>query len=158
MPLPLEITAPDGMATGRLIPPLANGERRLGVRVPAFIVSPLVPPMSGGKVNVSKTIYGHTTIPATILRTFCSPRPPSLGPRTDGAADLRDLLTLDTPRPESDFDTLLGELDRVISRQVPALNGTVLAAPLRWPKAAKLEDDFRGLAAFAGSVTGVGSR
>src|SRR5215510_5992689 len=57
MPLPLEITAPDGMATGRLIPPLANGERRLGVRVPAFIVSPLVPPMSGGKVNVSKTIY-----------------------------------------------------------------------------------------------------
>lgn len=160
MPLPYEVTstAADGTVTTRSIPPLSNGERRLGPRVPTFVISPFVAPMTNGKVNVSKTIYDHTTIPATILRCFCSPHPPSMGPRADGAADLRDLLTLDTARPRSDFDQLVRELDTVANGPVVSLNGNVPAAPLRKPKGADLEDDFHGLIAFASSITGVGHR
>jgi hypothetical protein len=154
VPLPFEIPSPDGST--RPIPALSNGERRLGVRVPTFVVSPYIAPMPGGQVNVSKTIYDHTTIPATILRTFCAPRPPSLGPRTDGAADLRELLTLDMARPKSDFATLAGELQQIASRPVAAINGVMPAAPLRKPAPSELEDDFHGLVAFASSITGVG--
>ena len=157
MPLPYEIeyeTA--GTVTRVPIPALANGERRLGVRVPTFVVSPYVEPMKQGKVNVSKTVFDHTSIPATILRTFCYPYIPSLGARTNYAADLRELLTLDTAR--SDFDDLLVEMQQILSRPAPVLNGTIPAGPLRKPAVADLEDDFKGLVAFASSITGTGPR
>jgi phospholipase C len=157
MPLPYEIeyeTA--GTVTRVPNPPLANGERRLGVRVPTFAVSPFIEPMKQGKVNVSKTIYDHTSIPATILRTFCYPFTPSLGARTNYAADLRELLSLDTARPRSDFDGLQAEMQQILSRPAPVLNGTIPAAPLRKPAVGDLEDDFKGLVAFASSITGVG--
>lgn len=160
VPLPKQIehTAPDGTVSRRDIPALSNGESRLGVRVPTFVISPFISAMADGKVNVSKTVYDHTSIPATILRTFCSPRPPSLGPRTDGAADLRELLTLDTARPRSEFDRLVRELDRIANRPAVALSGGMAPARLRKPAPGHLEDDFHGLIAFASSITGVGPR
>ena len=100
---------------------------------PTFVVSPFIEPMKQEKVNNSKTIYDHTSIAATILRTFCYPHIPSLGARTNYAADVRELLTLDSPRPASDFDGLLAELQEYLSRPAPVLNGTIPAAPLRMP-------------------------
>lgn len=158
LPFEVETTAADGTVTRRPIPPLANGERRLGVRVPAFVISPFVAPMKDGKVNVTHTIYDHTTIPATILRRFCAPRPPFLGARMAGAADLRDLLTLDTARPRSEFNELAQELQQVANRPAAAPSSTMPAAPLRRPAPSEMEDDFHGLIAFSSSVTGMGAR
>lgn len=149
-------TAPDGTATWRDIPPLVTGERRLGVRVPAFVISPLIPSMPGGTVNVAHTIYDHTTIPATILRRFCGPVWPVLSARMAGMRDLRDVLTLDEPRPRSDFDALALEMGTIASRPPVQVNGEIPAAPLRAPAPDGLEDDFRGLIAYASSVTGLG--
>lgn len=160
VPLPFEIEshAADGTTSRRPIAPLATGERRLGVRVPAFAISPLIEPMTNGKVNVSHTVYDHTSIPATILRTFCSPRVPSMGARTDDAADLRDLITREEPRPSSDFERLAQELREMSGRHVQPLNGEIPAAPLRMPVEGQLEEDWHGLVAFASSITGVGPR
>lgn len=160
VPLPLEIEtqAEDGTVSRRLIPALATGERRLGVRVPAFAISPLIAPMTDGKVNVTHTVFDHTSIPATILRTFCAPHPPSMGARADEAADLRHLLTLDTPRPRSDFDKLANELRELAGRHVQPLTGRIPPAPLRKPKPEDLEEDWHGLVAYASSITGVGQR
>lgn len=157
VPLPYQIseTTPDGTTT-RDIPPLANGERRLGVRVPTFVISPFIPSMPDGKVNVAKAIYDHTTIPATILRRFCAPFPPKLGARMAGMPDLRDVLTLDAPRPRSDFDTLAAEMAAIANRAAAPVNGEVPPAPLRAPAPDRMEDDFHGLIAYASSVTGMG--
>jgi phospholipase C len=70
-----------------------QGSGRLGPRVPAFVVSPWTPARS-----VLKDTFEHASIPATILRRFCSPHPPSMGHRVDTAADLRGALSLATPR------------------------------------------------------------
>ena len=85
---------------------------RYGVRVPALVVSPWVPPRT-----VSHTLYDHTTIIKTILRRFCpgeltarSPagalvhwlepgHPHYMGARVAAAADLGELLSLAEPRP-----------------------------------------------------------
>jgi phospholipase C len=160
VPLPYQIThtAADGTTTTRDIPPLANGERRLGVRVPTFVISPFIPSMPDGKVNVANAIYDHTTIPATILRRFCGPIPPNLGARMAGMPDLRDVLTLDVPRPSSDFSTLAAEMTAIANRPPAPMNGQVPPAPLRAPAPDRLEDDFHGLIAYASSVTGVGPR
>lgn len=157
VPLPSEVVYGEGETASHVpIPALSTGERRLGVRVPAFVISPFTPAMNQGTVNVSRTIYDHTSIPATILRRFCHPFVPSLGARTNYAADLRDVLTLDAPRPASDFTGLLSELQQIINRPVPTLQGTIPAAPLRKPAVSELEDDFKGLVAFASSITGIG--
>jgi phospholipase C len=149
-------TAADGTTTTRNIPPLATGERCLGVRVPAFVISPYIPSMPGGKVNVAKAIYDHTTIPATILRRFCGPFPPNFGARMAEMPDLRDVLTLNAPRPRSDFDTLAAEMAAIAGRASVRVNGQVPPAPLRAPAPDRMEDDFHGLIAYASSVTGMG--
>lgn len=155
-PYEAETTSADGTVSRRPIPPLSGGEPRLGVRVPAFVISPLVAPMVDGKVNVSHAVYDHTTIPATILRRFCGPRPPILSPRMAGASDLRGLLTLETARPRADFSQLAGEMQQIANRPAAASIGTNAAAPLRKP-ALNDEDDFHGLIAFSSSVTGTGA-
>lgn len=66
---------------------------KLGPRVPAFVVSPYTP--AG---LVLKDVFDHGTIAATVLRRFCSPDPPYMGPRFAAALDLRDALPLDSPR------------------------------------------------------------
>jgi phospholipase C len=68
--------------------------RRLGVRVPALVVSPWV---RGGAV--AKQQYDHTTIIKTILKRFWgNDALPSMGRRVAAAADLWPLLTLREPR------------------------------------------------------------
>ena len=59
-------------------------------------MSAWVPPGS-----VTNGTYDHTSLLATILRRFCKAADgsvPSMGKRTDAAADLGSLLTLTAPR------------------------------------------------------------
>jgi len=63
-----------------------------GVRVPAVVVSPWIPAQT-----VSKTLYDHSSIPATLEKIV------GMDPLTDRdkqAYNLTDLLTLETPRPD----------------------------------------------------------
>ncbi len=64
----------------------------LGIRVPALVVSPLIP--AG---TVSSTVFDHSSVPATLERLFGFP---ALTARDAAAADLRGLLTLTTPRTD----------------------------------------------------------
>jgi phospholipase C len=75
-------------------PTLPNGDR-LGVRVPALLVSPWV-----RRGHVSKVRYDHTAILRTILDRFCaeSGAPPSMGSRVDSAHDLGGELLAPHPR------------------------------------------------------------
>lgn len=82
-------------------PPLGGSLTVLGPRVPAFVISPLVE-----RGSVFHTRFDHTSIGATILRRFCKVVP-SVSPRLDKATDLREVLTLDMPRPASDFASLI---------------------------------------------------
>ncbi|WP_042381181.1 phospholipase C [Streptacidiphilus melanogenes] len=90
---------------------------RLGVRVPAIVVSPWVEPRA-----VSHTVFDHTSIIKTILQRFCptalSGSPSAkvtgarLGPQYPGtrvarASHLGELLTRTTPRPAPARDTLV---------------------------------------------------
>jgi phospholipase C len=64
----------------------------LGPRVPAVIVSPLIP---AGKVDT--TVRDHAAIPAT-LRALFAPHADPLTPRDAWAPPLHGLMTLDEPR------------------------------------------------------------
>jgi phospholipase C len=146
-------------AAGRTpIPPLSPGEPRLGLRVPAFVISPFVPGMTDGKVNVVKTVFDHTAIPGTILRRFCGPRPPFMGDRTAAMPDLGSLLTLDTPRPRAELEQLAREMRSVAARPAARVVGEMPAAPLRRPAPSEIEDDFHGLIAYASAMTGLPGR
>ena len=151
------VTTPGGPAT-RQIPPLANGIRRLGPRVPAFVVSPYVP-RGDGTVNASHTVYEHASIPATILRRFCGPRPPVMSPRVSEANDLRDLLTrpLAEPRPAEDFASLLQVLDRVADsepRRAPGAPPSPVPTRKLTPGQQTYNEDFHGFIAYASATTG----
>jgi phospholipase C len=113
---------------------------RLGVRVPALVVSPWAEPRS-----VSHTFFDHTTIIKTIFRRFCpdalgttdtneahrrlSLRPHHPGRRVATANDLGAVLTRDTPRPAPARDALLA---RAASRAatLPAQGAGPTAPPL----------------------------
>ncbi len=79
-------------------PPLRGSISKLGPRVPAFVISPYIEPGA-----VLHTQFDHTSIGATIMRRFCGPWPPGVSPRMAAAADVREALTRDTPRPPGDF-------------------------------------------------------
>jgi phospholipase C len=66
---------------------------RLGVRVPALVISPLIP-----KAFVDHTIYDHTSALATAEKIFNFP---SLTSRDAAAKDLLHLFTLDAPRTDT---------------------------------------------------------
>lgn len=73
--------------------------RQYGVRVPAVIVSPLIP-----KGTVDHTVYDHASIPATLERLFgMSP----LTARDKNANDVRHMLSL--PAPRTDCPTQLNK-------------------------------------------------
>jgi phospholipase C len=74
-------------------PLLGQSSGRLGPRVPAMVVSAWTPPGL-----VLKDTFDHATIAATVLRRFCSPHPPYMGPRVAAAKDLRGALSLNQPR------------------------------------------------------------
>jgi phospholipase C len=156
----VEVMTPDGSMTTP-IPPLANEVRRLGPRVPAFVISPYVR-RGDGRVNVSHTVYEHASIPATILRRFCGPRAPVMSPRVSAAHDLRDLLTLPAtePRPEGDFASLLQVLDRVADsppRRAPGAPPSPVPTrklPPDTPDREAYKEDFHGFIAYASATTG----
>src|SRR5690606_7208134 len=110
---------------------------------------PLIAATPNGDPNVDHTVYDHTSITATILRRFCSQRLPDMGPRTNEAADLRNLLTLDTPR--TDFTTLKTELNSVALWPTVALQGV---PPNVHRKPDPALEDYHALIAHATSMTG----
>lgn len=75
-----------------------DGPEFLGVRVPAFVVSPFV--SAGAK---SRTVFDHTSILKTILvhnrQKFSNDVLTSFGPRVNEATDLSAVLDLRDPRP-----------------------------------------------------------
>ena len=82
------------------------GAQHLGVRVPAFIVSPFV-----GAGSINNDIFDHTSILKTILVHNRAKIPPSVlgsfGPRVGAAAHLGIALDLDLPRqPPQAFATM----------------------------------------------------
>ena len=93
-----------------VVPPAAADDRsdfrQYGLRVPAFLISPLVP---GGAV--ADQLLDHTSILKTILERFCrrDGQIPSMGVRTDHAASIWESLTLAAPRdtPQSAPDVSL---------------------------------------------------
>ena len=158
----VEVAAADGTVSMRKIPPLANNVSRLGPRVPAFVISPFVP-RGEGKVNVNKHVFEHASIPATILRRFCSPISPPVSARLAAARDVGELLSLpaDQPRLKGDFAALLSALDAIAGSQTRRTSGGAPApVPLRKlgadadPEA--LKEDFHGFIAFASATTGLG--
>ena len=173
-PKDVQVEGSDGTMRTVPIPPLPHGAG-VGPRVPTFVISPLIEKGSPARrafatspgedlgANVSKTMYDHTTIAATILRRFCSPLPPSMGARTDGANDLRELLTLDEARPRSDFERLLSDLQAVENLPTTTPAGPIDPPPLRKPQPdpARPDDDnyredFHGFVGYASSLTGLG--
>jgi len=69
---------------------------RLGIRVPAVIVSPYIP-----RGTVDHTVYEHASIPATATRLFLGDYP-LRSPREKTANTFDRVLTLPTPRPDRD--------------------------------------------------------
>jgi phospholipase C len=89
------------------------------VRVPAVIVSPLIP-----KGTVDHTLYDHTSILATVERLLCLE---ALTKRDKHATDLLHLLTNRTPR--EDCPNKLVSPVRAISDR--GSSGTVLAGAIK---------------------------
>lgn len=90
----------DHVPPGPAIPPFDNvvgqygfGFDRLGVRVPAVVVSPWIP-----KGVVDNTEYEHASIPATLSELFGVP---PLTRRDANAASFLRLCTLDAPRADT---------------------------------------------------------
>jgi len=77
-------------------PLLGQNSGKLGPRVPAIVVSAYTP--AGQAINDQ---FEHASIAATILRRFCSPFPPDMGPRVAAAADLRVALSLPVARGDA---------------------------------------------------------
>ena len=68
---------------------------RLGVRVPAVIVSPYI-----AKATIDHTVYDHASIPATASKLF-SIGAPRRSPREQKAQTFDTVLTLSTPRKDA---------------------------------------------------------
>lgn len=66
---------------------------RLGVRVPAVVISPLIP-----RGTIDHTVYDHSSVPATVARLFGLP---PLTHRDSAANDLLHLLALPEPRRDT---------------------------------------------------------
>lgn len=87
---PPATVCPDGKVSAK--PPF--GFDRLGIRVPAVIVSAYIP-----KGTVDHTVYDHTSVPATVKQVFGLPA--FLTKRDAGANTFQGLLSLDTPRTDA---------------------------------------------------------
>jgi phospholipase C len=93
------------------VPPDARTEqfdfKRLGVRVPAIVISPWV---AAGTLD-SDTIHDHASIPATLRQHF-APQAPPLNDREAAAKSFLPLLTLSEPRPADQLPDLSGHVRR----------------------------------------------
>jgi phospholipase C len=86
------VAQPNQTGTGR-----AFAFDRLGVRVPAVIVSPWIP-----RGTVDHTVYDHASIPATVSKLFLS-GPQNISPRERSAQAFDRVLTLTAPRTDTDM-------------------------------------------------------
>ena len=87
-----------------------------GVRVPAVVVSPLIP-----KGKVDHTVYDHASIPATLERLL-GMKP--LTARDAAANDFGHLLTLRVPRDDDDCPrTLPSFAPKIPVNQLPLTKG-----------------------------------
>jgi len=99
------LVPPAATPDGFVAPPSQTGTGkafafdRLGVRVPAVIVSPYIP-----KGTIDHTVYDHASIPATLSKLFLN-SPQTVSPRERSAHTFDHLLTLTTPRPDTDTPT-----------------------------------------------------
>ena len=132
--------------------------RSYGVRVPALIVSPLIP-----EQTASHTLFDHTSIIKTILGRFCPDEldkptglakvehwlrpghPHYMGTRVHQANDLGGLLALTEPRAAPDRTALI---DQFAQRRATAAAKALTAAPTT-PPANTLSDLQTGIAAAA---------
>ena len=114
------VKSPDGI----VIPPSQKGGsgfefNRLGVRVPAIVVSAYTPPQT-----VVNQVFDHTTVLSTVVNRFGLPQN-RLGARAAVAPDLGAALTLSTPRkdkppiPKPSPASLLSKLKLDASRLTP---------------------------------------
>jgi phospholipase C len=122
------------------VPLLGQNSGKLGPRVPAFVISAWTRARS-----VLKDVFEHASIPATILRRFCSPQPPSMGARVAAARDLRGALSLARPRNAGE---MFPQVNTVAARQRPF----TIARPFRAPSK---PDDFGAF--LGGALMTVGS-
>jgi phospholipase C len=106
---------------------------RLGVRVPALIVSPWA------TRGVCKQQFDHTSIIKTILTRFCQVdgKIPDMGLRTTEAADLGYALTASEPQPTPSIEEMVSA---VAAWQAVDSGKPALGAPLRPPETL---DEFR---------------
>jgi phospholipase C len=100
---------------------------RLGVRVPAILVSPWVP---AGTV-VDGRIFEHASIPATVTDFFIDPNFANRTKREEAAATFLDLLSLDAPRTDA-FHFAVGD---AASPHVPA-RAAIEVIPVQQPRPA----------------------
>ena len=99
---PLPATPPGDKTMDNYVAKLNGFDFSLyGVRVPAVIVSPLIP-----KGTVATSIYDHSSIPRTLEQLFMPGRK-SLTNRSQAAEGLLGLLTLSQPRPDADCPRVL---------------------------------------------------
>ena len=106
---------------------------RLGVRVPALVVSPWA------TQSVCKQQFDHTSIIKTILARFCQVdgKIPDVGLRTTEAADLGYALTASEPQPTPSIEEMVSA---VAAWQTVNSGKPALGAPLRSPETL---DEFR---------------
>ncbi len=81
---------------------------RLGVRVPAILVSPWIPKHTvvPGSGELNGRVFEHASIPATITDFFLGPYD-ARTPREKAAETFLDLLTLNQPRSDADTPTFV---------------------------------------------------
>jgi phospholipase C len=130
-------------------PPLGGNLnlRKLGPRVPAFAISPLVE-----RKAVFHSRFDHTSVGATVLRRFVRGRVPRVSPRMDTARDLREVLTLaNSPRPRTDFGSL-----GLPPLQAPRFAPERRSVPERAARVKPLKgvDDFHSFLAAMRLITG----
>lgn len=111
---------------------------RLGVRVPAILVSPWVPE---GTV-VDERIFEHASIPATVTNFFLDPNYAPRTKREQAADTFLDLLSLDAPRTDA-FHFAVGN---AASPHVPARAAVeIIAVPQPPPGSSNPDRQVSGL-------------
>lgn len=94
----------DGAPPGRIHE--ASAKIQYGVRVPTFLISPLVPPGKGPSV-----VLDFCSILKTVLARFCPDSRPFLSDRVDIANSLDRFLSEPAPRPDPGLPPEIGPID-----------------------------------------------
>jgi phospholipase C len=128
--------------------------RSLGVRVPAFLVSPWVK-----RGESSHTRFDHTSIIKTILLRFCRNKSgiPDMGARVTAANHLGGLLTETSPRDPAPLADYQQALDRIAEWHSAAFKQKMQTIASRAP-AAPLNEFQQGLLAASKRLAAEGKK